>query len=264
MTMRATISVDAAHTGAEYAYRHFQSDLTVEQKSSKTDIVTEIDRLTQRQITSVIRGRFPDDVIVGEEEDEQETVPEKGYTWIIDPIDGTQNFTRGIHDWTTSVAVVKDGDPLSAVNVAPVRSNTYRATENGARRDGHPISVSDTTDPEAFVVAPTLRWTPEDSKIIGPLSEILVNQFGEIRRLGSAQLTLSMVASGALDAAVAFTEDPNAWDTVAGAYHVIQAGGTVTDLDGNSWRPHSRGIVASNGKAHDTLLDAVNLAMEQH
>lgn len=262
MTTRETVSIDAAVEGAEYANRHFRSDLTVERKSSKTDVVTDVDRTTQRRTVSVIRDQFPDDVIVGEEEDERKTVPEEGYAWVIDPIDGTQNFTRGMHDWVTSVAVVEDGDPLSAVNVAPARSETYRATPNGTRRDGQPVSVSDATDPETFVVAPTLRWTVDDSDTVGSLSALLTERFGEVRRLGSAQLTLSMVASGALDAAVAFDEEPNAWDTVAGAYHVTRAGGTVTDLDGESWRPHSRGMVASNGEAHDALLETVNAAME--
>ncbi|MFC6823605.1 inositol monophosphatase family protein [Halopelagius fulvigenes] len=262
MTTRETLSVDAAHEGAEYANRHFRSDLTVERKSSKTDVVTDIDRTTQRRVVSVIRDHFPDDAVVGEEEEERKTVPEEGYAWIIDPIDGTQNYTRGMHDWTTSVAVVEDGTPLSAVNVAPARGETYRATENGTRCDGRSVSVTDATDSETFVVAPTLRWTAGNADTVGSLSEILTERFGEVRRLGSAQLTLSMVASGALDAAVAFDEDPNAWDTVAGAYHVTQAGGTVTDLDGDPWRPHARGIVASNGEAHDALLDAVNAATE--
>lgn len=262
MPTRETVSIDAAAEGAAYAKRHFRSDLTVERKSSKTDVVTDIDRATQRRVVSVIRNQFPDDAIVGEEEDERKTVPDEGYAWIIDPIDGTQNYTRGMHDWVTSVAVVEGGDPLSAVNVAPARSETYRATPNGTRTDGRSVSVSDASDPETFVVAPTLRWTADDGDTVGSLSKLLTERFGEVRRLGSAQLTLSMVASGALDAAVAFDEDPNAWDTVAGAYHVAQAGGTVTDLDGDPWRPHGRGIVASNGRAHDALLDTVNAAMD--
>jgi myo-inositol-1(or 4)-monophosphatase len=262
MTARETVAVDAAHAGAEYANRHFRTDLAIERKSSKTDVVTDVDRLAQRRTVSAIRERFPDDAIVGEEEDERKTVPEEGYAWIIDPIDGTQNFTRGMRDWVTSVAVVEDGDPSTAVNVAPARSEVYRATANGARRDGMRMAVSEAADPETFVVAPTLRWQSSDGATVGALVETLVDRFGEVRRIGSAQLTLSMVASGALDAAVAFDEDPNPWDTVAGAYLIERAGGTVTDLDGAPWRTDGRGMIASNGRAHDALLDAVNAAVE--
>ena len=101
---REAVAVEAAETGAEYAFEHFRTDFDIEQKGDKTDLVTEIDRETQRRVISTIRERFPDDAVVGEEEDERKTVPESGYAWVIDPIDGTQNFTRGTNAWVTSVA----------------------------------------------------------------------------------------------------------------------------------------------------------------
>lgn len=75
------------------------------------------------------------------------------------------------------------------------------------------------------MVAATLRWTTDDTDTVGNLARVLIDRFGELRRIGSAQLTLSMVASGVLDTAVAFDNDPNPWDTVAGAYHVARASG---------------------------------------
>ncbi|WP_129115417.1 inositol monophosphatase family protein [Halegenticoccus tardaugens] len=263
MESRDTVAIEAVRTGAAYASEHFRSDLAVEQKSSKTDVVTEIDRSTQHRIISAIDEYFPNDAIVGEEEDERKTVPEDGYAWIIDPIDGTQNYVRGIRAWVTSVAVVRDGEPINAINAAPALCDHYRATPDGTTRNGWSISVSTRTDPETFAVAPTLRWTRANSATVGALADEIVNRFGELRRIGSAQLTLSLVASGAIDAVVAFDPEPNPWDTVAGAYLIDRAGGTVTDVHGDEWTPHSRGLVASNGEAHDALLDAVRTATDR-
>lgn len=270
MTEEERTVADIAQTGADYALERFQTGLTteseteieIEEKADKTDLVTEVDRETQRQIVSTIEERFPNDEIVGEEEDERKTVPEEGYAWIIDPIDGTQNYIWGNRVWATSVAVVRDGVPLRAVNIAPALDEVYRATTTDITNNEDAISVNDRTDPEAFMIAATLRWTADDSVTVGNLARILVDRFGELRRIGSAQLTLSMVASGVLDAAVAFDPDPNPWDTVAGAYHVTRAGGTVTDIDGDSWSPTSDGIVASNGNAHETVRTAVKDAIK--
>jgi myo-inositol-1(or 4)-monophosphatase len=262
MTNNERNVADIAQTGADYALEHFRAELTIEEKADKTDLVTEVDRGTQRRIVSAIEERFPNDEIVGEEEDERKTVPDEGYAWIIDPIDGTQNYIWGNRVWVTSVAVVHDSVPMKAVNIAPALDEVYRATATEITRGGRSISVNDRIDPETFIVAATLRWTTDDTDMVGNLARIIIDRFGELRRIGSAQLTLSMVASGVLDAAVAFNNDPNPWDTVAGTYHVARAGGTVTDIYGDSWDPASDGIVASNGNAHEAVRVAVRDAIE--
>ncbi|MDS0300878.1 inositol monophosphatase family protein [Halogeometricum sp. S1BR25-6] len=181
--------------------------MDVERKTSEVDLVTEIDRETQRRIVAAIREAFPGDEIVSEEGDERETVSEEGYAWIIDPIDGTQNYTRGTRAWVTSVAVVEDGRPVASVNAAPALGNTYVANEGSVRRDGDAVAVNETADPAASLIASTLRLRDEES---------VIAEFGELRRTESAQLTLSMVADGALDATVGLSDAPNSWDTVAG------------------------------------------------
>jgi myo-inositol-1(or 4)-monophosphatase len=84
---------------------------------------------------------------------------------------------------------------------------------------------------------------------------VLVERFGDVRRLGSAQLQLAMIAAGTLDGALT-NVDSNPWDTVAGVHMIRLAGGTVTDMDGDPWRHDSHGLVASNGEIHDQLLEA--------
>jgi myo-inositol-1(or 4)-monophosphatase len=263
MTNREQTARSAAATGADYAYDRFRTDVDVERKTSEVDLVTEIDRETQRRTVAAIREAFPDDEIVAEEGDERETVPEEGYAWIIDPIDGTQNYTRGTRAWVTSVAVVEDGRPVASVNAAPALGDTYVANEGSVHRDGDAMAVSETTDPAASLVASTLRLRDEESAAVGALAESVVADFGELRRTGSAQLTLSMVADGALDATVGLSDAPNSWDTVAGIHHVREAGGTVTDVEGDRWEPGASGLVASNGEFHDEVLSAARRAVER-
>jgi myo-inositol-1(or 4)-monophosphatase len=89
----------------------------------------------------------------------------------------------------------------------------------------------------------------------------LIRAFGDLRRFGSAQVTLAKVAAGSLDAAASAQPRPNPWDTVAGVYMVERAGGTVTDVHGDPWDPGCDGLVASNGTAHDEVLAVVQSTM---
>ncbi|MFC7130215.1 inositol monophosphatase family protein [Haloferax chudinovii] len=259
---RKAVAVAAAEEGAEHASARFRTELDIEQKDDEIDLVTEVDRETQRRVIAAIREQFPDDAVVGEEEDELKTVPETGYAWIIDPIDGTQNYTRGAREWVTSVAVVKDQTPIAAVNVSPETGDTYVATEMRVERNGRPISVSDEPNTSAFLVSSTLRYREGDRPGIERLSGDIFGTFGELRKLGTTQLTLSRLADGSIDAVVGLDEHPNAWDTVAGAYLVERAGGTVTDIHGDEWGPGQPGLVASSGSAHGEVLDAAQAAFE--
>jgi myo-inositol-1(or 4)-monophosphatase len=253
MSTRESAVAAIAASGSELAAERFRTAMDVETKSSKVDPVTAADRRTQAHIVDRIESAFPDDTVVGEEDDALKTLPGKGTAWIVDPIDGTLNYSRGIRTWVTSVTVVEDGDPVGAANVAPALGDTYVATADSVTLNDTPISVSDNTDPEGFLVASTLRLQTADHGRIGQVADRIIERFGEFRRIGSAQLTLSLVASGALDAVVGFEAEPQPWDTVGGVYHVRQAGGTVTDLDGDRWEPGGPGLVASNGRCHDAV-----------
>ncbi len=162
----------------------------------------------------------------------------------------------------TSVAVVKDQTPIAAVNVSPETGDTYIATEAGVERNGRPITVNDESNTSAFLVSSTLRYQDGDQPGIERLAGDIFGTFGEMRKLGTTQLTLSRLADGSIDAVVGLDEQPNAWDTVAGVYLVKRAGGTVTDLHGNNWGPGQPGLVASNGHAHDEVLEAAQAAFE--
>jgi myo-inositol-1(or 4)-monophosphatase len=252
---RVSVAERAARAGSEVALAAFRTGIDVETKSGKTDVVTAADRNAQRRVIEVIRETHPEDAIVGEEEDELKAVPESGAAWVIDPIDGTNNFVRDTQVWATSVAAVKDGETVAAANVLPAMEDTYIAGEEGVTRNGDPVSVSPKTDPETFVVVPTIWWDFDHRDQYGRACAAIVERFADMRRYGCAQAVLSMVASGQIEGVVTNVV-ANPWDSVAGVHLVRQAGGVVTDVHGERWEPSAEGLVASNGEAHDVVLEA--------
>jgi myo-inositol-1(or 4)-monophosphatase len=259
MTDRLAVARRAAERGAAVAMDRLDRDLTVATKASPMDLVTEADLAAQEAIVATIRERFPDDAVVGEEGEELKRVPPAGDAWVIDPIDGTTNFVHGLDTWGPAVAAVRDGDPVAATVALPAHGDTYVAGRTGGVEvNGSPVSVSDTADVGSYLVAPILRYTdtPADRDRFADLTDAVIGACGDLRRLGSAQATLAFVAAGVLDATVG-PFSPTAWDTVAGAHLIERAGGTVTDLAGDEWSPDADGIVASNGHAHDRLLEII-------
>ena len=252
---RATVALRAAEAGAAIAGEAFRTTLEVDHKDGKTDVVTQADRDAQETVIEAIREAFPDDPIVGEEEGALKRVPEEGPAWIVDPIDGTNNFVDGSRSFATAVAAVVDGEPVAAATVCPALGDTYRAGPGGVYLNDEPITVSEHTDPEAATACPTFWWDYDQRDQYAAATRELVSRFGDMRRYGCAQLELGMVAAGALDGVVTNLR-ANPWDTVAGVKLVREAGGTVTDLEGERWRHDSDGIVASNGGVHDELLAA--------
>jgi myo-inositol-1(or 4)-monophosphatase len=252
---RVALAERAARAGATVAEEHFRTDIDVEIKSGKTDVVTQADRDAQARVVEVIHDEFPGDPVVGEEGDEMESVPDHGPAWIVDPIDGTANYVRGIQTWGTAVAAVVDGETVGAANVFPALDDRYVADKNEVRLNGIPIRVSDRTDPETFTVVPTTWWPRDQRSAYADAFQGIVEQFGDARRYGCSQVSLSMVASGQVEGVIS-NRQAYPWDTVAGVHMIRQAGGTVTDLDGDPWVPSDGGLVASNGTVHETLLHA--------
>ena len=256
METRTDCAIRAAEAGAETAARSFRTDIAVETKGEKTDVVTQADRDAQRRVIEVIGAEFEGEPVVGEEDETPGSVPDEGPAWIVDPIDGTANFVRGVGVWTTSVAATVGGTPVGGATVCPDLGDTFRLESGSAYRNGQQLSVSEQSDPEAFFVVPTIWWGFDRRDEYTAACREIVERFGDMRRFGSAQFELGLCAAGAVEAVVTNVR-ANPWDTVLGVGLVRAAGGTVTDINGNPWRHDSRGLVASNGRAHDAVLDAV-------
>jgi myo-inositol-1(or 4)-monophosphatase len=256
---RRDLARRAAGAGAAVAFQSFRDGIDVRTKDGKTDVVTQADRDAQSTVVAILEDERPTDEIVGEEGNARKTVPRDGPAWVIDPIDGTNNYVRGIREWGTSVAAVVDGEPVAAATVLPALGDTYVSGPDTVTRNGEPITVSDRDDPERCAVAPTIWWGYDRRDEYKAIATGIVERFADLRRVGCAQASLAMVASGALDGVVTNVE-PNPWDSIAGVHLVRRAGGTVTDLEGDPWRYDSTGLVASNGRIHEQLVDVTKAA----
>lgn len=259
---RAATVRRAAEAGGDVALAGFRADIEVEQKADKTDVVTEADRSAQARVIEVIRGTYPDEPIVGEEEGALKAVPESGPAWVVDPIDGTNNFVRDVPLWTTAVAAVRDGDAVAAANVMPALGDTYELAAETTRFNGAPVSVSGRIDPETFRVVPLIWWGRDRRDEYAAACREIVTRFGDLVRPVCAQYVLGMVAAGQVDGAITNVV-PNPWDVVGGVAMIRAAGGTVTALDGSRWSPGDQGLVASNGTAHEELQAAVRAVVDE-
>ncbi len=256
MSDRVACALGAAKAGAAVAEASFRGSHDVETKGEKTDVVTQVDRDAQTRVVETIRETFPNEVIVAEEDDDETAaIPTTGSAWVVDPIDGTNNYVRGMRLWATSVAALVDGEPVAAATVAPALGDTYVATTESASVNDEPAKVRDRTDPETFVAVPTFWWGFDRRDEYATACRAVVERFGDMRRFGSTQLALAMCASGAVDAVITNVQ-VTPWDSVAGSLLVERAGGVVTDVEGEPWRHDSRGLVASNGEAHEVVLEA--------
>ncbi len=194
-------------------------------------------------------------VVVGEEEGALKRVPDAGTAWVIDPIDGTNNYVRGTRLWGTAVAAVRDGEPVAGATNMPALGDRYWTGGDRTYRNGDPVTVSDRDDPETCAVTPTMWWDFDARERYDRACRAVVERFGDLRRMGCAQAELAGVAEGSLDGVVTDIR-AHPWDTLAGVAMVRAAGGTVTNLEGDRWRHDSVGLVASNGRIHDSVLAA--------
>jgi myo-inositol-1(or 4)-monophosphatase len=264
-TRRAVVAERAARAGGAVAREQFRTDLDVESKADKNDLVTATDREAQEQVVTILREAFPADALVCEEDalppgvtdvEIRESVPETEAAWVVDPIDGTANFVRELRFWTTSVAAVVDGETVGAATYLPAEEDIYASGPEGATRNGSPMAVSERTDPETFAVGLLGWWPMGRGEEHAALFRASAERFGDLRRMGSMQGMLALVAAGGLDAAF-MPARPHPWDSLAGVHMIREAGGRVTDRHGEPWERDSEGLVVSNGQAHDAVLEAM-------
>jgi myo-inositol-1(or 4)-monophosphatase len=261
---RAALAERAARAGGVVARETFREDLVVETKTDKNDVVTAADRDAQRQVVAIIRNEFPGDTLVCEEDATQpdddvglvKEVPESGRAWVVDPIDGTANYVRGIRFWGTSVAAVADGEAVGVATYLPAEGDIYTAGPESVTHNGSTMAVSERTDPETFAAGLIGWWPSKGGQRYAALFGAAADRFGDLRRFGCLQGMLALVASSGLDAAFMPTR-PHPWDAIAGVHLIRRAGGTATDIHGDRWRHDSKGLVVSNGHAHGVVLDAV-------
>ncbi len=219
-------------------------------KSSTTDLVTAVDSWAEEKITDFITTIRPKDEILGEEG--TTITGTSGVKWIIDPIDGTTNFFYGLPGYTVSIGIAADEKIVAGVIMNPFAQEEYAAALNeGATCNGSPIAVNSPIDLSETLLSTGFSYLPEKRENQGKVLVDILPNVRDIRRSGSAANDLACVASGKVDAY--FEYGLNIWDIAAGLIIVQEAGGKVSDLEGNF--PSGDFVIAASPTIHTRLLD---------
>lgn len=220
------------------------------------DFVTDVDRVAEQRIKADLLTAEPGSRILGEE-----LSPDRGnlegLVWIVDPLDGTTNFLHGYPWWSVSVAAALDGEMVAGTVFNVPAHRRYTAWLGGGAWCGpQRLAVSTVTEPGQALLGTGFPFkTPEDLPAYLEQCARIFPATSGVRRAGSAALDLVAVAAGQFDAFWELTLAP--WDKAAGIIIVREAGGVVTDLDGNPARVVDGGVVAGNPAMHGWLMKQV-------
>ncbi|MFI5229433.1 MAG: inositol monophosphatase family protein [Gemmatimonadales bacterium] len=231
--------------------------LTWETKA-RTDFVSEVDRRAEQVIGETIAERHPDARLLGEELSPA-MADRSGLLFVADPLDGTTNFLHGFPWYAVSIAATIDGVVEAGTILNAANGELFTATRGGgARRNGQPTAVSTITDPVRALIGTGFPFKGGDEveRYLGMLPRIMRECAG-IRRPGAAALDLADVACGRFEAFWELRLAP--WDIAAGILLVQEAGGVITNLEGEPCPIDHSGVVAGNAEMHAWLLERVNI-----
>ena len=225
-------------------------DLRIETKPDLTP-VTDADRGAEEALRELISQHRPGDALLGEEYGG--TPVFEGRQWVLDPIDGTKNFVRGVPVWSTLIALLQDGVPTVGVVSAPALARRWWAADGAGafssfRGETRPISVSAVADVESASLSYSdlIGWEGRRSRFLD-----LTDEVWRVRGYGDFW-SYCLLAEGAVD--VVAEPEVKLWDLAAIDVLVREAGGTFTNLDGAPG-PHGGSAVATNGLLHDAVLE---------
>lgn len=205
---------------------------TIHEKSGKGNFVTDYDSKVQTILKEQLLELVPGAAFLGEEDQMDHTDISRGYAFIVDPIDGTANFTRGYNASCISVALALDGYPVLGVICNPYQNELYHAVKGkGAYLNGTRIFASERTLEEGFILFGTAPYHADLTRQSFEVAYHYMSRAQDLRRSGSAALDLCAVASGKAEFFFELSLCP--WDYAAGALLVEEAGGIVSNLQGD-------------------------------
>lgn len=251
------IAVRASRTAGNIIVRAFEQHDKIEVSAKGTnDFVTNVDKQVESAIIETIRKSYPTHSIVGEECGEiAGDTPE--FQWVIDPIDGTTNFIKGIPHFAVSIALRVKGKVEQAVVYDPIRGDLFTASKGkGTQLNGFRVRVGNAKDLSGTVLATGFPFKHKHH--VEPYMNMLSSLFtksSDIRRAGSAALDLAYVAAGKIDGFWEIGLKP--WDTAAGELLITEAGGMITDFVGGHNQLQSGNTVAGNAKVIKALLSEI-------
>jgi myo-inositol-1(or 4)-monophosphatase len=245
----------AAEAGAAVVRRYFGAGVTMRHKQS-FNLVSDADVEAEQAIGQVIHKAFPGHGILGEETHADDTA--SAHLWIVDPLDGTNNFAHGIEQFAVSVAYYRDGAPVCGAILDPLRNDLYTAAAGqGAFCNGVPIRVGGESRLDQVMIALGFYYDRGAmmEATLDAIRDLFRAQIHGVRRFGAATLDLCGVATGKFGAFFELQLAP--WDFAAGRLLVTEAGGRATTCLGEELPIATTSLLASNGLLHDAMLDAL-------
>jgi myo-inositol-1(or 4)-monophosphatase len=223
--------------------------------------VTRADTESEDMIKSILSRHFPGYSFLGEETGHDRKSSE--YTWVVDPLDGTTNYTIRNPFFNVSIALVRGSGPVLGVVYCPFQRELFHAVKGkGAFLNGRPLRVSEEKDLKRSAVAFCHAWG--DQRTIDRMADIFhgfKSIISTFRQMGAAALELCYVAAGRIDAFVHIGLKP--WDVAAGVLIIREAGGKVTDFSGKRYDMDRRELAATNGKLHEAVLGTIKKSVEK-
>ena len=256
MTDVVKVAVEAAIAAGKIQTEHVDKIQNVSDKGGlRGDVVTEVDLLCEKEIIDRLRNVFPDHAILAEESGS--TQGDKDKKWIIDPLDGSLNYSHGYPCYCVSIGMEHNGELVVGVIYNPNLDELFVAEKGqGATLNGKTLKVSTTKSLEKSLLV--TGFTP---KIAGSEDDNLkhfcnfMKSCQAVRRPGSAALDLCYTAMGRFDG---FWEAYlNPWDMAGGVLIVREAGGIVTTFDGGSFSIYGNHVLATNGRIHQQMVDVL-------
>ncbi|HMO18957.1 MAG TPA: inositol monophosphatase family protein [Oligoflexia bacterium] len=249
--MYQTTCERAAREGAKIVLHYFNHGFQLEEKSP-ANLVTEADIKTEQVIIEAIKREFPDHEFLGEEGSKAST--DAPHLWIIDPIDGTNNFAHGIPHSGISIAYAENGEVLAGVVYQPFSDEMFAASKGcGATLNGKPIKATNVATISQAMVATGFYYDyrPDITWGLKTIELLIKNECHGVRRFGAASLDLCYVASGRFDAY--YELRLNAWDFAAGMLIAREAGSKVTNVSGQDLTLKDTQLIAANPNLFNPL-----------
>jgi len=250
------VAVAAAYKGAR-AIMPFYGRLSKINKKGAIDLVTEADTESEKIIIETIKAVFPDHSILAEESGLNNGDSEG--KWIIDPLDGTTNFTHQLGLFAISIAFTLNGEVVVGVVLNPETGELFTAIkDNGAALNSKPIKVSKINKVSESLLITGFPYNHKKifKALMSRFSDCLKASQG-VRRLGSAALDLCFVACGRFEGF--WEQNLNPWDTAAGALIAKEAGAVITDFSNRPFDIYEKEILATNAKIHKEMLSLLEL-----
>src|SRR3989338_4932180 len=247
------VAVEAARRAGRVQARAIGRPASVATKRSPIDLVTDVDRTSERLIRAHITRHFPAHGIYGEEYGRLK--PRAAYQWFIDPLDGTMNFVHGVPWFAVSIGLIRQGRPILGVIYDPIRKELFTAVHGGgAQLNGRRIRVARVRHLKDGLLSTgfSSQFHNDPARYLRWFEQLQQRSHG-VRRVGSTAISLAYVACGRFDGF--YEHDLWPWDVAAGMVLVREAGGRVTDFGGRALPNARRGLLlASNGDIHPELV----------